>query len=180
MGRFLSYCGSTFLLVLSTSVCSGGESIIAGKVKSVDLAKQEFVLTETSGKDRTIKLDQNVVINRGGRDSSAELKVKDAVMAHCDTTAVTWTATYVLVQDGESANWSLDRGNIVKYDSESKQISYADEQGRPYQFSTTDAKLFINRVESKFESVKTGEPVLALLKKAGDRSTLKSMYVTRK
>jgi hypothetical protein len=180
MARLLLINAVAILLLLFSKSSQGAESILAGKVKTVDLAKHEFVLVETSGKERQIKLDENVVVNRGGRDGTTELKAKDAAMVHCDTSAVTWTATYILVQDGETANWSLDRGNIEKYDSESKQISYADEQGRSYRFSTMGAKLYINRVESKFESVKIGEPVLALLKKAGDQPTLKAMYITRK
>jgi len=180
MGRLLLTGGFAALLLLCSSSARCSESIVAGKVKAVDLAKHEFVLVETSGKERVIKLDENVVINRGGRDNSTELKAKDAVMVHCDSTAVTWTAMYILVQEGESANWSLDRGNIEKYDSENKVIIYADERGRSYRYPTMDAKLFINRVESKFESIKIGEPVLVLLKKAGDRTTLKAMSITRK
>jgi hypothetical protein len=160
--------------------CSAAESVAAGKVKAVDAAKREFVLTEKSGKDRTIKLDQNVVINRGGQDGQSDLKQNDVVCVYHDANVLVWTATYILVQDGETRNWTLAHGNVKSYDHEKKELTYTDEQGKDSTFSTVDAKAFVNKMESKFESVKIGEHVMALIQKAGDRNILKSIYITRK
>jgi len=169
-----------FLLLACSNVGRTAQAIVAGKVKSVDWAKHEFVVTETAGKDRLIKLDDNVFINRGGRESPRDLKSKDSVCVSCDKDAVVWTANYILVQEGDAQNWSLAHGNVERYDPEKKEVSYEDDQGRTWTFSTIDAKVYVNRVESKFESVKIGERVLALLQKSGDRNSLKNLYITRK
>ena len=51
----------------------------AGKIKGVNANKKEFVLTDSAGKDGTIKLGDNVVINRGGKESQSDLNAGDAV-----------------------------------------------------------------------------------------------------
>lgn len=173
-------CAFSVAMSALVNVTVGAESIAAGKVKSVDQAKHEFVLTESTGKDRTIKLSENVVINRAGLDGQTELKAKDTICAFCDKNAVIWTATYILVQEGESKNWTLGHGDVTAYDPEKKEITYTDDQGRPWTYSTIDVKVYINKVESKPESIKIGEHLLALLQKAGDRTTLKNIYITRK
>ena len=70
--------------------CAGGDrflagtavaadAIAAGKVKAINADKKEFVLTDSAGKDWTIKLGDNVIINRGGKESQSDLKAGDPV-----------------------------------------------------------------------------------------------------
>ena len=172
--------GSLVVTCVLLGNVSGADSVIAGKVKGVVLEKHEFVLTENTGQDRTIKLAENVVINRGGRDFQSELKVDDIVCVYCDKNALVLTANYILVQEGESKNWTLAHGDVQSFDHEKKEITYLDDQGRDWTFSTIGVKVFVNRAESKVESIKIGEHVLALLQKAGDQTTLKSLFVNRK
>ena len=159
---------------------AAAESIAVGKIKSVELEKREFVLTDEMGKDRTVKYDEDTVINRGGRDGQSDLKVNDTVCTYYETAGLLWRANYVLVQEGESKNWSLAHGNVKSYDAEKKELTYTDDKGRNWTYSSVNVSVFINRTQSKVESVKVGERVMALLQKAGDRTTLKNLYITRK
>jgi len=156
------------------------ESIAIGKIKSVELEKRDFILTDEMGKDRTVKYDEDTIINRGGRDGQSDLKANDAVCIYYETTGLMWRANYILIQEGESKNWSLGHGTVKSNDSEKKEITYTDDKGRSWTYSTVSVPVFINRAEAKVESIKVGERVMALLQKAGDQTTLKSLYVTRK
>lgn len=156
------------------------ESIGVGKIKSVDLKKRDFVFTDEMGKDRTVKYDEDTVINRGGRDGQSDLKANDSVCIYYETSGLSWRANYILVQEGESKNWSLAHGTVKSRDSDKKEITYIDDKGRSWTYSTANVSVFINRAEAKVESIKIGERVMTLLQKAGDQTMLKSLYVTRK
>lgn len=158
----------------------GAESIATGKIKGVELEKRQFVFTDQTGTDRTVKYDEDTVINRGGRDGQSDFKVDDAICLYYETSGLMWRASYVLIQEGDTKNWSLGHGNVKSINAEKNEMTYVDDKGRDWTYPTSSATVFINRTKSKVESIKVGEHVMALLQKAGDRTTLKSLYVTRK
>lgn len=162
------------------SNCRAADAIIAGKIKGIAVEKREFVLTDSKGTDSMIKLADNVVINRGGKDGQGELKVNDVVCVSYEKGALTPTAKYILIQEGDSKNWKLGHGDLKHYDAAKNEITYTDSEGKDFTYSTTGVKLLINRVESKFESLNIGEHLLAILQTAGDQTTLKNVVVERK
>jgi len=162
------------------SICAAADAIVTGTVKGIVLEKREFVLTDSKGTDSTIKLAENVVINRGGKDGQGELKVKDVVCVSYEKGALIPTAKYILIQEGDSKNWKLAHGDLKHYDAAKNEITYTDSEGKDSTYSSVGVKLLVNRVEAKFESLNIGEHLLAILQIAGDQSTLKSLVVERK
>ena len=55
-------------VVFLAAPAAAADAIAAGKVKSINADKKEFVLTDSAGRDVTFKLGDNVVVNRNGRD----------------------------------------------------------------------------------------------------------------
>jgi hypothetical protein len=180
MKLFRQLFGVTLGLTVLTGNLAAEESITTGKVKSIQSEKREFILTEHSGKERTVKLDENVIIHRGGREGQGELKVNDAVCVSHETNELVLTAKHILIQEGESSHWILDHGYVKSIDAEKKEIVYTDDKGVNRTYSTIDVTAYVNRAAVKVESIKNGERVLALLRKGGDQTSLKSLYVTRK
>ena len=78
--KTFSKCASALVaIVLLAGMASAADTISSGKVKAVRSGKKEFVLTDGKGKNWTIKLGANVVINHGGKESKSDLKAGEAV-----------------------------------------------------------------------------------------------------
>jgi hypothetical protein len=92
---------------------------------------------------------------------------------------LTWTAEYILVQEGTNKNCELVHGTIKSYDPSKKQLAF-DGHGKEWTFSTGDAKVRLNMQESKVDDVKIGDNAVAIVETIGDKSTLKSLMVERK
>ena len=60
-------------VVLLAGTSAAGDAVYAGKVKTINADKKEVVLT-ADGKDTTFKLADNVVVNRGGKESQERPK----------------------------------------------------------------------------------------------------------
>lgn len=178
-------CLSKWITALAATVLLAGtatsaDAISAGKIKAVNADKKEFVLTDAAGKDSTFKLGDNVVINRGGKESKSDLKADDTVNICYDKGVLTWTAQYILVQEGDSKNCELLHGTVKGYDVDKKQLAFTDAQGKELSFVMGDAKVRLNKADSKIENVKIGDHALAIVEKIGDKETLKCLMVNRK
>jgi hypothetical protein len=116
------------LLCHHKGLCShrGADTIIDGKIKSIDADKLKVVLTALQGKDHTLKLDNKVTVNRGGKESSGGLKEGDMVCLCYDSGVVNDTIRYVVVQEGDTKNCHLMRVTIKGYDAAKKQLSVTD------------------------------------------------------
>jgi hypothetical protein len=156
------------------------EAVSTGKVKSINADKKEFVLTDSANKDFTVKLGDAVVINRGGKETSSDLKAGDAVSVVYDKGVLTWTAEYILVQEGTNKNCDLVHGTIKSYDPSKKQLAFDGHGGKEWTFSMGDAKVRLNMQESKVDDVRIGDNAIAIVETNGDKATLKSLMVVRK
>ena len=177
LSKWISALAAT---VLFASTATSADAISAGKVKAINSDKKEFVLTDAAGKDSTFKLDDNVVINRGGQESKSDLKADDAVNVCYDKGVLTWTAHYILVQEGDSKNCELRQCTVKSYDADNKQLAFTDAQGKDWSFAMGDAKVRLNKEDSKVENVKIGDQALAIVEKIGDKEALKCLMVQRK
>lgn len=178
---YLSKWTSTLaVLGLLAGTASSADTISAGRVKAINSDKQEFILTDAAGKDWTLKLSDDVVINRGGKESKSDLKATDQVNVCYDKGLLTWTARYILVQEGDSKNCELRRGTIKSYDVGKKQLSFTDGQGTVLLFTMGDAKVRLNKEDSKVEDIKIGDHALAIVERTWDKEILKCLMVQRK
>jgi len=167
-------------VVLFAGPVSAADAIASGKVKSIDADNKQFVLTDSASKDFTIKFAENVVVNRGGKESKSDLKVDDAVNVCYQKGLVTWTAHYILVQEDATKNCELMLGSVKSYDSEKKDLVFTDVDRKDRTFPMGDAKVRLNKEDSKIEDVKIGDHALALVETKGDKMTLKRLMVDRK
>lgn len=156
------------------------DAIAAGKIKAVNAEKKDIVLTDSDGKDWTIKLGDNVVINRGGKESQSDLNAGDPVNVCYDKGLLTWTAHYILVQEGNTKDCELVHGTVKNYDVDKKQVTFTDHRDKNWTFPMGDAKVRLNREDSKIQDIKIGDSALAIVEKTGDSTTLKCLMVERK
>jgi hypothetical protein len=167
-------------LVLLSGTAMAADAIATGKIKSVLADKKEFVLTDAAGKDWTFEYGENVLINRGGKESKTDLNAGDPVSVLYDKGLVNWTANYILVQAGDSKNCVLAHGKFKAYNADKKEYSLTDDSGKDVTFTMNDAKVRLNKEPSKIEDIKVGDKVLIVAEKDGDKTTVKSVMVEHK
>jgi hypothetical protein len=176
-----SKCASAMVaIVLLAGMASAADAISSGKVKAVHADKKELVLTDAGGKDRTIKLGANIVINHGGKESKSDLNVGDMVAVCHDNGTFTWTAHYILVKKGASKNWKLVQGAFKGYDTDKKQLAFTDHAGKDLSFAWGDGKVRLNGEYTSVDNIKIGDKGLFILDKSGDATTLKAVMLKRK
>jgi predicted lipoprotein with Yx(FWY)xxD motif len=180
MKSFLKCASAMAAIVLLTGMASAADAISAGKVKAVHSEKKEFVLTDAGGKDRTIKLGDNVVINHGGKESKSDLNVGDMVAVCHDNGTLSWTAHYILVKKDASKNWKLVQGTFKGYDTDQKRLAFTDHAGKDLAFAWGDGKVRLNRKYTSVDHIKIGDKGLFILDKSGDATTLKAVILKRK
>jgi Cu/Ag efflux protein CusF len=166
-------------VVLLAGPAVADDAIAAGKIKAIHAEKKEFVLTDSAGKDWTIKLGDTVVINRDGKESQSDLNAGDPVNVCYDKGLLTWTAHYILVQEGDAKDRELLHGSVKNYDVDKKQVTFTD-RAKDWTFSMGDAKVRLNREDSKISDIKIGDKVLAIVEKIGEGTTLKCLMIERK
>ncbi len=180
MNSFSKCASALVAIVLLAGMASAADAISAGKVKAVHAAKKEFVLTDAAGKDWKIKLAPNVVINRGGKETEGDLKENDTVNVCYDKGTFTWTAHYILVQEGNSKNWKLMHGTFKGYDPGKKLLSFRDVGGTELAFGWGDGHVRLNKKDAKVENIKIGDKTLIVVETNRDTMTLKAVLVERK
>jgi hypothetical protein len=179
MMNFVKWISPFVVVAILGGVTLGAEAIAVGKVKSINPEKKDFVLTDAANKDWTIKFGDNVVINRGGKESNTDLNVGDAVNVCHDKGILTWTARYILVQEGATKNCELVHGTVKAYHAEKKEITFTD-GSKDYTFPVGAAKVRLNKEASAAADLKIGDETLAIVETMGDKTTLKCLMVERK
>jgi hypothetical protein len=183
MKSFSKWGSVLAVLFLLAGTAMGSEALATGKIKGINADKSEFVLTDSTGKDVTFKIGNTVVVNRGGKESKSDLKAGDAVNVSYNKGLATWTAKYILVQEGDSKNWDLAQGSFKSYDPAKKEIICTDALGKDCTYAMGDAKVRMNKKKAKVEDIKIGDHVLCIILKtagdAGDKTTLQALMFER-
>jgi len=176
-----------FIAVAATVLLAGpsaaADVILAGKVKSINAEKKTFVVTDAGGKDHSLKFDEHVTVNRDGKDSKSDVKVGDPVDVCHDNGTFTWTAHYILVQEGASKNCVLMRVTFKSYDAGKKQLTFTNTaDNKDMTFGMGDAKVRLNGQDSKMENYKIGDAAVAIVNMTAgaDKGTLNSILAWRK
>jgi Cu/Ag efflux protein CusF len=173
MLNVMKWVGAAAVIGFLAGSATAADTLAAGKVKSVNADNKEFVLTDSAGKDFTFKLADNVVINRGGKESPSDLKADDAVSVCYDKGLRTWTANYILVKEGDTKDCQLVQGKFKNYDADKKEFTFTDGLGKDWTNAMGESKVRLNMQDSKIEDVKIGDTVLAIVDQVGDKTTLK-------
>ena len=180
MKNLLMCFGAMAAVVMLAGPALAEDAISAGKVKVVNAEKKDVVLTDNAGKDWTIKLGDDVVMNRGGKESQSDLNAGDSVNVCYDKGILTWTAHYILVQEGNTKNCELVHGTLKNYDVDKKEVTFTDHREKDWTFPMGSAKVRLNKHDSKIEDIKIGDRALGIVEKDGDTTTLKCLMFEHK
>jgi hypothetical protein len=180
MKNLLMCFGAMAAVVMLAGPAVAEDAVSAGKVKVVNAEKKDFVLTDSAGKDWTIKLGDDVVINRAGKESQSDLNAGDSVNVCYDKGILTWTAHYILVQEGNTKNCELVHGTLKNYDVDKKEVTFTDHREKDWTFPMGSAKVRLNKQDSKIEDIKIGDRALGIVEKDGDATTLKCLMFEHK
>jgi Cu/Ag efflux protein CusF len=176
---FTKWLGATMAVALLAGSAMATDTVASGKVKSINAENKTFVLTDAADKDHTFKLGDNLVVNREGKEGKSDLKSGDAVNIGYDKGLLTWTANYILVQEGTSKNSELIRGNVKGYDADKKELTFTNEAKRDSTYPLGNALVRRNMEDTKIENVKIGDAVLLIVDTAEGKTTLQSVMVDR-
>jgi len=130
MKIFSHWFGAMAAIFLLAGPAVATDAIAAGKVKAVNAENKELVMTDSAGKDWTIKLGDTLIINRGGTESRSDLNAGDRVIVCYEKGVFTWTAHYILVQEGNTKDCHLLNGTVKNYDADKKQVTFTDLKAR--------------------------------------------------
>ena len=173
------WISATLAIALFTGTVAAADTVTHGTVKAVNADNKTFVMTDSANKDHTFKIGDNLVVNRAGKESKSDLKAGDPISLSYDKGVFTWTAHYVLVQDGTFKKCELSRGNIKSYDAEKKELTFTNEFKIDTGHALGSASVRINMVDSKIGDIKIGDHALLIVNTVDGQSTLRSVMVDR-
>jgi hypothetical protein len=166
--------------VLVAGTASAANILSSGTVKSVNADRREFVLTDSAGKDATFKLGTDVVINRGGKEGTDDLKTDDLVSVCHAKGGLKPTVHYVLVKEGDTKECKLMHGTFKNYNADRKEFTNTEMGGKDKTYAIGAATVRLNMRDSRFEDIKVGDDTLVIICSDGDKMTLNALMVTRK
>jgi Cu/Ag efflux protein CusF len=173
------WLSATLAIALLASAAAAADTVAGGKVKSINADNKTFVLTDAADKDVTFKLGDKVVVNRAGKESKNDLKAGDAINVCYDKGVSTWTAHYILVQEGTSKNNELIRGNVKSYDADKKELTLTNEVKKDLTYSMGKALVRLNMEDTTMDNVKIGDHALLIVDVVEGKSTLQSVMIDR-
>ena len=177
--RHTKWVSATLAFALMASTATAADTVASGKVKSINADNKTFVLTDSADKDHTFKLGDNLVVNRAGKESKSDLKAGDTINVCYDPGVFTWTAHYILVQEGASKDCELIRGNVKSFDAEKKELTFTNEVKKDSIYSMGKAQVRLNMEDAKMESIKIGDHALLIVEMIKGTPTLRSVMVDR-
>jgi Cu/Ag efflux protein CusF len=172
------WLSATVAIAVFAGAAAAADTTLGGKIKSTNPEKKTFVVT-TDDKDNTFSFDDQLVVNRDGKETKSDLKVGDSIAVCYDKGLTTWTAHYILVQEGKSKKCDLIQGNVKGYDADKKELSFTNLSKQTTAYSMGKAPVRLNMEDSKIEDVKIGDNVLIVVEKEDGKEILRSVMVKR-
>ena len=166
-------------IALMASTAAAVDTVVSGKIKSVDTDNKTLVLTDSAGKDCTIKFDDKLVVNRAGKEGASALRVGDAINICYDKGDSNSMAHYILVQEGKSKTWELIRGSVKNYNADKNELIFTNDVKRDSTYAIGKAMVRVNMENAKIENIKTGDHALIIVDTVEGQSTLRSVMVHR-
>jgi hypothetical protein len=179
MMSLTKWISATLAIAFLVGNAAAADTVASGKVKSVNADNKTFILTDASAKEHTFKLGNALVVNREGKESKSDLKSGDAINVGYDKGTFTWTANYILVQEGTAKDSSLVRGNVKGYNADKKELTFTNEVKKDSTYSIGEAKVRVNMENAKIESISIGDHALLIVDTVEGTPTLRSVMVDR-
>jgi Cu/Ag efflux protein CusF len=166
-------------IALTASTAAAADTVASGKVKSIDADNKTFVLTDSAAKDWNFKLGDKLIVNRAGKESKSDLKAGDPISVCYDPGLLTWTAHYILVQEGASKDCELIHGSVKGYDPTKKELTVTNEAKKDTTYPMGNASVRLNMLGTKIDSIKIGDHALLIVNMIKGTPTLQSVMVDR-
>lgn len=168
--------------VLASSVVPAvaAEGVAAGRIKGIDAADKEIVLTDNAGKEWTFKIADDLVVNRGGKEAKSDLAAGDQVNICYDKGIFARTARYVLVKEGDMKDAILVKGTVKQYDADKKQLTVTDVDSKDWTFDSQKCDVKVDGEKKSAADVKIGDKVVGIVDLARGAQTLKCVMIERK
>ena len=179
MMSVLKWLSATLAIALLASTAAAADTVLAGKIKSINADNKTFVFTDAADKDHTAKFAVDVVINRGGKEGKSDLKVGDSVSVCHDAGLVKWTAHYILVHEGTTKGCTLWHGTFKSYNADKKELAFTDSNKKDGMYSIGDASVRVNMKSSSAADLTIGERALIVSSTADGKHTLSNVMVQR-
>jgi hypothetical protein len=174
------WLSATLAIALMANTTMAEDTVLGGKIKSINATAKTFVLTDANNKDNTFALGTKLVINRGGKESKSDLKVGDQVTVCYDPGLVTWTSHYILIHEGDTKSSVLSHGIFKTYNADKKELSFKDaSQKKDFMYGIGEAVVRVNMSASNPDELKIGDRALLISYKTGTKYTLQSVMVDR-
>lgn len=173
------WLSATMAIALTASSAAAMDTVADGKVKSINADNKTFVLTDSANKDFTFALGDNLVVNRAGKESKSDLKAGDPISVCYDKGLLTWTAHYILIQEGTGKGCELIRGNIKSYDAAKNELVFTNQVKEDSTYAVGKAMVRLNMADTKIDNVKIGDHALLIVNKVDGKSTLRSVMIDR-
>jgi hypothetical protein len=138
------------------------------------------VLTDSKGKDWTLSLGKEMIVNRDSKEGQAGLKVGDMVQVCYEKGVVANTAHYVLVQEGTNKNAELSHGAVKSFDAATKKLTWTDDNSKDWTYAIDEAKIRRNRQETTAADIKIGDSALVMTRGAGPDAKVALIILDRK
>lgn len=173
------WLSASLAIAVLASTVAAADTVSNGKVKSINPDNKTFVLTDSAGKDFTIKLGDNLIVNREGKETKSDLKAGDVVDVCHDSGVFSWTAHYILVQEGTAKNSGLIRGNVKGYDADKKELTITNENKKDSTYPMGKAMVRLNMEAAQIEALRIGDHVLLIVDTIEGTPVLRSVMVDR-
>jgi Cu/Ag efflux protein CusF len=179
MKKHLTWAAALVAIALFSSSAQAADAVTGGKVKSVDAKDKSFLMTDSAGKEWKFSFADDLVINRGGKETPSDLSPGDTVNVCFDKGLTSMTAHYILVQEGETKNQELIHAVLKSYDADKKEVVVTDDNKKDWTYAVGKAKVRINKNESSIQDIKIGEKFGAIVESVNGTPTLRQVMVKR-
>jgi len=171
----------TFALVLGLAGSVLAMQSTKGTIKSMDADKNQVIVTDENGKDWTYHVQEGVKIycDKIKDAKFADLKVGSEVRLLWEKKEGKLCAAALLHSDGAYRNAALADGTIKTADDNQLVVTDGKNKDWKYQLSDT-AKINVNDKSAKAGDLKTGDHVMMVYEKEGERYTILDICAERK
>ncbi|CAN5614885.1 hypothetical protein BH11PLA2_BH11PLA2_51540 [soil metagenome] len=178
--KFYTKClVATAMIALMVVPALAGYTVVAGKIKSLDAENKTFILTDLAEKDHTFKIGDALVVNRAGKEGKSDLKTGDTINLCYDKGTLSWTAHYILVQEGNDTKSTLMRGSVKGYDESKKELTITSDAKEDTTYPSGKTMVRVNMEGVNIDTVKIGDHALFLLDVIDGKTTLRSVMIDR-
>lgn len=179
MNTLIGCMSATIGFALLAGTVTASDTVASGRIKEVNAESKTFVLTDSTGKDNSFKLSQKIVVNRAGKESASDLRVDDVIDVCYEKGILTWTAHYILIQEGESKTSKLVRGSVKGYDAAKKELTFSSEGREDTTYPMGKATVQFDGKDGTVENVKIGDRAMIIVDMVESVATLRTLRLDR-